>query len=60
MRRGNKTQLRSLAKAAWNATSTAEGSTSWRAQRLQSLAEDPRGLSRSMQERKTVDDSGDS
>ena len=46
MAAGRLSAAKSLAKAAWNATSTAEGSTSWRAQRLQALAEDPRGLSR--------------
>ena len=47
MAAGRLSAAKSLAKAAWNATSTAEGSTSWRAQRLQLLAEDPRALSRS-------------
>lgn len=39
---GRASAAKSLAKATWNATILSEGSTSWRAQQLESLAKDPR------------------
>ncbi len=39
---GRVSAAKSLAKATWNATILSEGSTSWRAQQLESLAKDPK------------------
>ena len=49
---------KSLAKAAWNATSTAEGSTSWRAQWLQVESERLEHLEQKLEQRKEENQQG--